>query len=84
LADRGVAPGALIQVAQDAKPPFAVTASRPMCRYPQWPHYMGGPPKEGDELFVRRGKRLNYRAATSDGWIRRTQISSCYNSKYRM
>jgi feruloyl esterase len=35
-----------VQVAQELKPPFAVTASRPMCRYPQWPRYMGGPPKE--------------------------------------
>jgi feruloyl esterase len=45
-ADRGEAPGPLVQVAQDVNPPFAVTASRPMCRYPQWPRYMGGPPKD--------------------------------------
>jgi hypothetical protein len=45
-ADRGTAPGPLVQVAQESKPPFAVTASRPMCRYPQWPRYMGGPPKD--------------------------------------
>jgi hypothetical protein len=44
--DRGSAPGLLVQVAQESKPPFAVTASRPMCRYPQWPRYMGGPPKD--------------------------------------
>jgi feruloyl esterase len=44
-ADRGLTPGVLVQVAQDPKPPFAVTASRPMCRYPQWPRYLGGPPK---------------------------------------
>jgi hypothetical protein len=44
--DRGIAPGALIQVAQEFKPPFAVTASRPICRYPEWPRYMGGPPKD--------------------------------------
>jgi feruloyl esterase len=44
--DRGAAPGPLIQVAQESKPPFAVTASRPMCRYPQWPRYMGGSPKD--------------------------------------
>jgi hypothetical protein len=35
--DRGIAPGPLVQVAQESKPPFAVTASRPLCRYPQWP-----------------------------------------------
>jgi len=45
-ADRGVAPGALVQVTQETKLPFAVTASRPMCRYPQWPRYMGGSPKD--------------------------------------
>jgi feruloyl esterase len=44
--DRGAPPGSLMQVAQDPKPPFAVTASRPMCRYPQWPRYIGGPPKD--------------------------------------
>jgi feruloyl esterase len=44
--DRGVAPGPLVQVAQDPKPPFAITASRPLCRYPQWPRYVGGPPKD--------------------------------------
>ena len=46
-ADHGAAPDALVQVAQEAKPPFAVTASRPMCRYPAWPRYKGeGSPKE--------------------------------------
>src|SRR5258708_4969357 len=46
-ADHGTTPDALIQVAQDAKPPFAVTASRPMCRYPAWPRYGGaGSPNE--------------------------------------
>ncbi len=45
--DRGAAPDALVQVAQEAKPPFAITASRPMCRYPAWPRYKGtGSPKE--------------------------------------
>jgi hypothetical protein len=45
--DQGVAPHALVQVAQEAKPPFAITASRPMCRYPAWPRYRGeGSPKD--------------------------------------
>jgi feruloyl esterase len=45
--DHGTAPHALVQVAQEAKPPFANTASRPMCRYPAWPRYKGaGSPKE--------------------------------------
>ena len=44
---QGIAPHALVQVAQEAKPPFAITASRPMCRYPAWPRYKGeGSPKE--------------------------------------
>jgi len=45
-ADRGVAPDALVQVEQEINPPFVVTASRPMCRYPQWPRYTGGSPKD--------------------------------------
>jgi feruloyl esterase len=45
--DRGTVPDMLVQVAQDLKPPFTVTASRPMCRYPAWPRYAGsGSPKE--------------------------------------
>jgi feruloyl esterase len=44
--DRGIAPGPLVQVAQEPKPPFAITASRPLCRYPQWPRYVGGPAKD--------------------------------------
>ena len=45
--DQGIAPHALVQVAQDAKPPFTVTASRPMCRYPAWPRYTSdGSPKQ--------------------------------------
>jgi Tannase and feruloyl esterase len=44
--DRGAAPGPLVQVAQESKLPFAVTASRPLCRYPQWPRYVGGSPKD--------------------------------------
>jgi len=30
------------QVAQEAAPPFAIVSSRPMCRYPRYPHYRGG------------------------------------------
>lgn len=39
---KGTAPGDLVQVAQETKEPFAVTAARPMCRYPAYPHYNGG------------------------------------------
>jgi feruloyl esterase len=40
--ERGNAPGELVQAAQELKPPFTVTAARPMCRYPAYPRYRGG------------------------------------------
>jgi Tannase and feruloyl esterase len=40
--ENGHAPGDLIEVAQQTKPPFAEIAARPMCRYPAYPHYQGG------------------------------------------
>jgi feruloyl esterase len=40
--DKEQAPAdALIQTAQGTTSPFGVTASRPMCRYPKYPHYSG-------------------------------------------
>jgi hypothetical protein len=30
-----------VQSAHDAQPPFAITATRPMCRYPAFPLYRG-------------------------------------------
>jgi hypothetical protein len=39
--ERGKAPGDLVQVKLEAKPPFAVVMARPMCRYPAYPHYRG-------------------------------------------
>jgi len=33
---------ALMQVVKAPLPPFAMQASRPMCRYPGYPHYIGG------------------------------------------
>lgn len=41
------APGPLVQVTQARQAPFAINASRPMCLYPEFPHYDGrGDPKE--------------------------------------
>ena len=40
--ENGKAPGELVQVHQEPKPPFAQLAARPMCRYPAYPHYQGG------------------------------------------
>jgi feruloyl esterase len=39
--EKGLAPGDLVQVRQQLTPPFAIAASRPMCRYPAYPHYRG-------------------------------------------
>ncbi|ROZ74374.1 tannase/feruloyl esterase family alpha/beta hydrolase [Ramlibacter sp. WS9] len=39
----GAAPAsALVQVIKGPLPPFAVQATRPMCRYPAYPHYVRG------------------------------------------
>ena len=35
-------PDALTQTLKTALPPFTVQAMRPMCRYPNYPHYTGG------------------------------------------
>lgn len=44
--EQGEAPADLIQTSVDVTPPFAVTASRPMCRFPTYPRYRGtGDPK---------------------------------------
>ncbi|MDB5958677.1 tannase/feruloyl esterase family alpha/beta hydrolase [Ramlibacter sp.] len=40
--ERGHAPANLQLVEQDAKPPFAVRRSRPLCEWPQVPRYLGG------------------------------------------
>ena len=37
-----VPPDALTQTVRDATPPFAVQAARPLCRYPTYPHHVGG------------------------------------------
>ena len=39
--ERGRAPGDLEVVAQERVPPFSVTMSRPLCRWPAYPHYKG-------------------------------------------
>jgi feruloyl esterase len=40
--ERGDAPDDLVQATHELKPPFAVIAARPMCRYPEFPRYRGG------------------------------------------
>jgi hypothetical protein len=50
---KGDAPGTLIETAQAAEPPFKVSATRPLCRYPGYPHYLGGPPSEAQSFACR-------------------------------
>jgi feruloyl esterase len=40
--EQGKAPGDLVELLQETKPPFTRLATRPMCRYPAYPHYVGG------------------------------------------
>lgn len=44
-AEKGKAPGELVQASLEPQPPFAVTSERPMCRYPAFPRYVGGSPR---------------------------------------
>jgi hypothetical protein len=47
------APGTLIETAQAAQPPFNVLATRPLCRYPGYPHYQSGPSTEAASFACR-------------------------------
>ena len=40
-ADKGTMPGPLVQSAQETQAPFKTISSRPMCRYPFYPRYIG-------------------------------------------
>lgn len=48
--ERGKAPAGLQLVAQETKAPFAVTRARPLCEWPQWPHYKGGDVNRADSF----------------------------------
>jgi hypothetical protein len=53
--EQGKAPGDLVQTRPETKPPFAVNAARPMCRYPAYPHYRGsGDPALAESFECRR------------------------------
>jgi feruloyl esterase len=49
--EKGREPGELVQVAQELTPPFRVTSSRPMCRYPEFPRYRGNGDPRAAESF---------------------------------
>ena len=42
--EQGQAPTGLVLAEQNAKPPFAVSRTRPLCEWPRWPRYRGGDP----------------------------------------
>ena len=48
--EKGKAPGEMVQVLQETKPPFTVTSARPLCRYPAYPHYQGGDAAKADSF----------------------------------
>ena len=48
---KGKAPDTLIQVAQKPAAPFETISSRPMCRYPAYPHYRSGPATEASSFI---------------------------------
>lgn len=51
---KGRAPAdALVQTLKSAAPPHALLAARPMCRYPGYPHYTGGDPKQAASYACR-------------------------------
>jgi hypothetical protein len=54
--ERGRAPGDLEVVAQERVPPFSVTMSRPLCRWPAYPHYKGGTLIRAASFECRAGK----------------------------
>ena len=51
--EKGRAPGELVQVAQDLTPPFKIVSARPMCRYPNYPHYRSGDPRAAESFECR-------------------------------
>ena len=44
--ERGEPPQDLTLVEQSLEPPFPVLRARPLCEWPQWPHYNGGDVKQ--------------------------------------
>lgn len=48
--EKGEPPGELVQVAQDRQSPFKVIGSRPMCRYPLTPRFVGSDPNEASSF----------------------------------
>jgi feruloyl esterase len=54
--EKGKAPGELVQVRHETKPPFVALGARPMCRYPAYPHYQGGDVTKAESFKCRAGQ----------------------------
>lgn len=50
-------PDALVQARHGATVPFAIEATRPMCRYPNYPHYVAGDPSQAGSYECRAARR---------------------------
>jgi hypothetical protein len=51
--EKGIAPPEpVIQTLKDTKAPFTVIRSRPLCRYPKYPHYNGGGDPDKAESYT--------------------------------
>jgi len=48
------APGNLVAAQQDNKAPFSITAERPLCQYPEYPHYVGGDEAKAESFECRK------------------------------
>ena len=46
-------PDALVQTLKAVEAPYEVRASRPMCLYPNYPHYVGGDPRQNTSYACR-------------------------------
>jgi pimeloyl-ACP methyl ester carboxylesterase len=51
-----VPPDSIVQTSHAGQAPFAVQASRPMCRFPAYPHYVGGPTQIAASYVCRRAE----------------------------
>ena len=62
--ERDRTPEGLQLVAQDAKPPFAVSNTRPLCRWPLFPRYTGGDPVRADSFACTRSDAARQAASS--------------------
>lgn len=54
VSEKKTPPDALMLEARDLNPPYAMRSSRPICRYPQYPHLTGGDPANGGSYKCRQ------------------------------